>query len=142
MHDQILPEIQLTRRDFGRLDHLTVVQASSESLRVVDFLVRELSRARVVDANQIGADVVTMYSEVLCRDEESGRERTVTLVFPREHAVHDAALSILTPLGVALIGLKEGQSISFETADGRSRRVKVIRVLSQPASISRGAAQR
>jgi regulator of nucleoside diphosphate kinase len=142
MHDQILPEIQLTRRDFGRLDHLTAMQASSESLRVVDFLVRELSRAQVVDADQIGADVVTMYSEVLCRDEESGRERTVTLVFPREHAVHDAALSILTPLGVALIGLKEGQSISFETADGRSRRVKVIRVLSQPASISRGAAQR
>lgn len=142
MYEHVLPEIELTRRDFGRLDQLTAMQASPESLRVVDFLVRELSRARVVDADQIGADVVTMYSEVLFRDEETGRERTVTLVYPREHALHDSALSILTPLGVALIGLKEGQSIAFETADGRSRRVKVIRVLSQPASNGRAAGQR
>lgn len=142
MYEHVLPEIELTRRDFGRLDELTAMQASPECLRVVDFLVRELSRARVVDADQIGADVVTMYSEVLFRDEETGRERTVTLVYPREHALHDGALSILTPLGVALIGLKEGQSIAFETADGRSRRVKVIRVLSQPASNGRAAGPR
>jgi regulator of nucleoside diphosphate kinase len=134
MHDHILPEIQLTRRDFGHLDQLTAMQASPESLRVVDFLVRELSRARIVDAGEIGPDVVTMYSEVLFRDVESGRERTVTLVYPREHALHEGALSVLTPLGAALIGLKEGHSIAFETVDGRSRRVQVVRVLSQPDS--------
>jgi regulator of nucleoside diphosphate kinase len=140
MHDHILPEIQLTRRDFGRLDQLTATQASPESLRVVDFLVRELSRARIVDSDRIGADVVTMYSEVLFRDEESRRERTVTLVYPREHALHDGALSVLSPLGAALIGLKEGQSISFETIDGRSRRITVVRVLSQPDTDRRAAA--
>lgn len=138
MHDQALPKIQLTRRDFGRLDQLTATHASPESLRVVDFLVRELSRAQVVDAVEISPDVVTMYSEVLFRDEESGRERTVTLVYPREHALHEAALSVLTPLGAALIGLKEGQSIAFEAVDGRSRRVRIIRVLSQPDSNRRG----
>lgn len=142
MPESALPEIQLTRRDFGRLDQLTATQGSPESHRVIDFLVRELSRARVVDAEEIGSDVVTMYSEVRFRDEESGRERVVTLVFPREHAVHDGALSVLTPLGAALIGLREGQSITFETLDGRTRRVTVLRVLSQPDSVGRAVARR
>jgi regulator of nucleoside diphosphate kinase len=66
----------------------------------------------------------------------------VTLVFPREHAVHDGALSVLTPLGAALIGLREGQSITFETLDGRTRRVTVLRVLSQPDSVGRAVARR
>ena len=132
MYDHVLPDIQLTRRDFGRLDQLTATRAGGGSLRVVDFLVRELSRAQIVDADRIGADLVTMHAEVLFRDEETGRERVVTLVYPGEHAAHDGALAVLTPLGAALIGLKEGQSISFETADGRSRRISVVRVLRQP----------
>ncbi|HEX2115931.1 MAG TPA: nucleoside diphosphate kinase regulator, partial [Alphaproteobacteria bacterium] len=101
--------------------------------------VRELSRARVVDSERIAPDVVTMHSEVLFRDEESGRERAVTLVYPGEHTAHDGALSVLTPLGAALVGLSEGQTISFETSDGRSRRVSVVRVLSQPEANGRAA---
>jgi regulator of nucleoside diphosphate kinase len=142
MYDHILPEIQLTRRDFGRLDELTATHARPETLRVVDFLVRELSRARVVDSDRIARDVVTMHSEVLFRDEESGRERAVTLVYPSEHTGHDGALSVLTPLGAALVGLSEGQTISFETGDGRSRHVSVVRVLSQPEADGRAAESR
>jgi regulator of nucleoside diphosphate kinase len=139
MYDHVLPDIQLTRRDFGRLDQLTATSAGGESLRVVDFLVRELLRAQIVDAEGIGTDLVTMHAEALFRDEESGRERAVTLVYPGEHAAHDGALSVLTPLGAALIGLRQGQSISFETADGRSRRVSVVRVLRQPDGNGRAA---
>ena len=134
MHDDIRPEIQLTRRDFNRLDQLTATHADGEFRRVVDFLVGELSRAKVVDSDRIGADVVTMHSEVLFRDEETGRERSVTLVYPNEHAALDGALSVLTPLGAALIGLTEGHTISFETSDGRSRRVTVVKVQSQPVA--------
>lgn len=133
MHDHIRPEIQITRSDFSSLDQLTA-QGSGGSRRVIDFLVNELSRARVVEAERIARDVVTMHSEVLFRDDESGRERTVTLVYPREHAGDGGALSVLTPLGAALIGLAEGQSITFETIDGRSRRVTVVKVLKQPAA--------
>jgi regulator of nucleoside diphosphate kinase len=134
MHDHIRPDIQLTRRDFSRLDQLTATPAGGESRRVVDFLVDELSRARVVDADRIAANVVTMHSEVVFRDEETGRERNVTLVYPNEHAAHEAALSVLTPLGAALIGMAEGQTISFATSDGSARRVTVVKVLSQPGA--------
>jgi regulator of nucleoside diphosphate kinase len=134
MQDQIRPDIQLTRRDFSRLDQLTATPAGGESRRVVDFLVDELSRARVVDADRIAPNIVTMHSEVVFRDEDAGRERTVKLVYPNEHAAHDGALSVLTPLGAALIGMAEGQTISFETSDGSARRVSVVKVLSQPGA--------
>jgi regulator of nucleoside diphosphate kinase len=139
MYDHIRPDIQLTRRDFSRLDQLTATRARAEARRVVDFLVSELSRARVVDADRIAPNVVTMHSEVLFRDEESGRERAVTLVYPNEHAAHDGALSVLTPLGAALIGLAEGQTMSFETSDGTARRVTIVRVLHQPEADGRAA---
>lgn len=140
MSDHALPEIQLTRRDFARLDQLTATPASGEASRAVEFLVRELSRARVVETDRIGPNVVTMHSEVLFRDEEAGRERAVTLVYPREHAGLDGALSVLTPLGAALIGLSEGQSVSFDTIDGAPRRVTVVKVLKQPEASERAAA--
>jgi regulator of nucleoside diphosphate kinase len=132
MQDHIRPEIQLTRSDFRGLDQLTAAHATAEARRVVDFLVDELSRARVVESDRIAPNVVTMHSEVVFRDEETGRERAVTLVYPNEHAGHDGALSVLSPLGAALIGMSEGQTISFETSDGRARHVSVVRVLSQP----------
>lgn len=137
MYDHISPEIQLTRRDFGRLDQLTATHSGNGSRRVIDFLVSELSRARIVEADRIAPDIVTMHSEVLFRDDESGRERAVTLVYPREHAGDDGALSVLTPLGAALIGLAEGQSMAFETIDGRARRVTVVKVLKQPGADAR-----
>jgi regulator of nucleoside diphosphate kinase len=136
------PDIQLTRRDFSRLDLLTAAPAGGGSRRVVDFLVDELSRAHVVDADRIAPNIVTMHSEVVFRDEESGRERTVTLVYPNEHAAHDAALSVLTPLGAALVGLAEGQTMSFETSDGTARHVTIVKVLSQPKEDGRDAGAR
>lgn len=145
MHNHIhpdRPDIQLTRRDFSRLDQLTAAPTGGGSRRVVDFLVDELSRARVVDADRIAPDIVTMHSEIVFRDEESGRERTVTLVYPNEHATHDAALSVLTPLGAALVGLAEGQTMSFETSDGTARHVTIVKVLSQPKEDGRAAEPR
>ena len=141
MHDHIRPEIQLTRRDFRRLDQLTATHATAEARRVVDFLVGELSRARVVESDRISPDVVTMHSEAVFRDEETGRERAVTLVYPSEHAGNDGALSVLTPLGAALIGMSEGQTISFETGDGRARRVSIVKVLKQPQADGRAGAE-
>ena len=140
MQDHTRPEVQLTRSDFRGLDQLTAMHATSEARRVVDFLVGELSRARVVESDRIARNVVTMHSEVVFRDEETGRERAVTLVYPNEHAGLDGALSVLTPLGAALIGISEGQTVSFETSDGRTRRVSVVRVLNQPKVDGRAAA--
>lgn len=128
----MLPDIVLTRVDRDRL--ATIVMALSQRARpdLADFLDQEISRARIVEAAEIPANVATMGSHVVYRDDDSGEERAVRLVYPVEEDSVTGRLSILTPLGTALLGLSEGQSIDWQTRDGRARRVTLLSVLFQP----------
>lgn len=74
-------------------------------------LLREAERARLHSATRIPADVVTMGSQVAFLDDSSDGPRTVTLVYPGEADISEGRISILTPIGAALIGLRSGQSI-------------------------------
>ena len=133
MSNESLPAIKITRRDFARIDQLTATYISPHASRMLDYLVRELSRAIVVDRDQLEPGVVTMLSQDRYRDQETGQTRVVTLVYPQSFPTDDSALSVMTPLGAALIGLSEGQSIEYERADGEMRRITVVKVLSQPS---------
>ena len=74
-------------------------------------LLREAGRARLHKPANIPADVVTMGSVVTFVDAASGAPRTVTLVYPSDADIAEGRISILTPVGAALIGLRAGQSI-------------------------------
>ncbi|KRC82879.1 transcription elongation factor GreAB [Sphingomonas sp. Root241] len=74
-------------------------------------LLREAERARLYSAAKIPADVITMGSQVEFLDDSSDDRRTVTLVYPRDADIAEGRISILTPVGAALIGLRTGQSI-------------------------------
>lgn len=74
-------------------------------------LLREAERARLRSADKIPANVVTMGSVVEFLDDSSGGPRTVTLVYPSDADISEGRISILTPIGAALIGLRSGQSI-------------------------------
>ncbi len=96
---------------------------------VADDLLHELDRARVVEDSAVGSDVIRMGSRVKYR---TGRdERTVTLVYPVAADIAEARVSVLTPVGTALIGLRTGQSISFRTRDGRPQLLTVLAVYPQ-----------
>jgi regulator of nucleoside diphosphate kinase len=133
MSNDSLPDIKMTRRDFARIDQLTATYTSPQASRTLDYLVRELSRAVVIDPGQLEPNVVTMLSQVMYRDEATGQQRVVTLVYPQSVPSDDSALSVMTPLGAALIGLSEGHSIEYERAHGEKRRITVVKVLSQPS---------
>lgn len=128
----MLPEIVLTRPDHDRL--ATIVQALGRRAQatLADFLDQEISRARVVEPTDVPTDVATMKSHLVFRDEDSGGERTVALVYPGEEDSRIGRLSVLSPVGTALLGLREGQTITWTTHDGRPRRVTLLRVLFQP----------
>ena len=123
-----MPEIRLNKGDFARLDQLLGALGSGRLSKTADFLLQELSRAKVLDGAEVGDDTVTMHARVLFRDEDSGRTRSVVLVYPNERNLSVDALSVLTPLGAALIGVAEGKSIEFEGLDGGRRRVTVMKV--------------
>ncbi|HWV96953.1 MAG TPA: nucleoside diphosphate kinase regulator [Xanthobacteraceae bacterium] len=122
-----LPSIAISARDIERLRN--IADAAAEKYpATADFLARELDRAEIRDNDQSMSGVVAMQSEVTFRDDVGGQTRTVTLVFPEEANVDAGKISILTPIGAALIGLSAGQTIEFQTPAGGWRALTVIGV--------------
>jgi len=91
---------------------------------VAEELLAELDRARIVADDRIGTDVVRMGS-TLRFTSDLGEDRRVTLVFPGEADIAEGRISVLTPIGAALIGLSAGQSIDWTARDGRVHRLTV-----------------
>ncbi len=129
-----LPDITVTRRDLGALDALLGSSTLERLGKVGEFLLNELTRARIVDDREVDATIVTMGATVKFRDEESSRANVARLVYPRDVDPHGHTVSVLTPVGAALLGLSEGQSIDYETLDGRLKTVTVLKVLGLPSS--------
>jgi regulator of nucleoside diphosphate kinase len=94
---------------------------------IAEDLLEQMDRATVVDGDSVPANVVRMGSNVRYRTDD-GRERRVTLVYSGEADIAEGRISILTPVGTALIGLAEGQSIAWHTPDGRERQLTVLEV--------------
>jgi regulator of nucleoside diphosphate kinase len=95
-------------------------------------LAEELKLAEVVDATAVAPDVVTMNSRVLYEDETLGERREITVVYPREADTSRRRVSVLGPTGMALLGLRAGESIDWRFPDGSTRRLRVLRVADQP----------
>ncbi len=131
------PDIEITKWDLGRLQHLLSVHATTWSWRAVEFLAGELNRARIVDQKDMSDSIVTMRSRVVFREEDSELGQVVTLAYPSDREFYDDALSVLTPVGAALIGLSAGQSITFPAPDGRPKKITVLRIISQPEDSGR-----
>jgi regulator of nucleoside diphosphate kinase len=128
------PTIYVTTHDYERLSALADFYQSRRPGVLVDFLIDELERAELVAAAEVGPSVVTMNSRVRIMDPETGEARTVTLVYPGEEDSLRGKVSVLTPLGTALLGLPEGAGMAWRTRDGRSKSVAVLAVPYQPES--------
>ena len=98
---------------------------ASESLET------ELHRAIVVDPRAIPADVVTMNSQVVYEDCETSVQRTVTVVYPKDADAGSGRVSVLAPIGSALLGLRVGQAIEWPVPTG-TKRIRVVEIRYQP----------
>jgi regulator of nucleoside diphosphate kinase len=126
------PSITVTERDFERLQKLLEAE-SNRALPGIDMLVNELDRATVVKSEEIGPDVVTMNSTVRFVDEGSNRAYELKLVYPRQ-AGEAGSVSVLAPVGSALLGLAVGKKIRWQVPGGRDLRLRVVSVINQPES--------
>ncbi len=97
----------------------------------LEALEEELDRAITVPSKEIPSDVITMNSEVRVKDMDTGKEMTFRLVFPGEADYERGKLSILAPIGTALIGYRKGDIIEWNVPAG-IRRLRVLEVLYQP----------
>lgn len=94
-------------------------------------LERELDRAQLVASEKIPHNVITMHSKVLLRDIDSGEEMTYTLVYPNEANLMEDKISVLAPVGTAIIGLREKEAINWKIPSGMVR-LEVKKILYQP----------
>lgn len=93
-----------------------------------DELAEELDRAIVVQKEQVSENVVTMHARCTYLDQRLGTQRQIELVYPDEADPATGKISVLTPVGSALIGLRVGQEIAWDFPDGSVRRLKVTGV--------------
>ena len=125
--------ILVTEEDMARLKEL--VDRGRATLhrdqRHVEELERELERAQVVCAADVPPDVVTLDSTVRIRDVDSGGSAVYTIVFPAEADAAQRRISVLAPIGTALIGYRVGDVVEWATPGGE-RRFRVEAVLFQP----------
>lgn len=126
--------IVLTRNDYTRLKQLQAelsrqtagMQAGLETLEeILDF-------ARVVQPDQVPANIVTMNSRVMFEDVRTGDKGTVTIVYPSDADVSTRRISILSPVGAALIGESQGAEVELPVPHGQTRRIRIVDVLYQP----------
>ena len=125
------PRLIMSIRDARRLEALLASPAARGSATAA-LLEEEIARADVREPEYLPVDVVTMNSEVLCVDEDSGAERRLRLVYPDAVGSSPHAVSVLAPVGAALLGLSRGQSIDWPMPGGRTAHLKVSEVLYQP----------
>lgn len=123
------PPIQMRESDADRIAELAV-GLEARLPQVARMLMQEIDRARIVADDRLPADIAGMNSLVTFVDESTGAERTVRLVYPADADIEAGRVSILTPIGAGLIGLRQGQSIRWEDRD---QHPKVLRVLAVKA---------
>ena len=125
--------IQITELDQKRLLDLIRDAQSGEYRKSVylDKLRGELERAEIVAPEEIPGDVVTMNSTVSLTDLDTNEEETYTLVYPENADTTQGKVSILAPIGTAMLGYRVGDVFEWEVPAGK-RRLKVEKVLYQP----------
>jgi regulator of nucleoside diphosphate kinase len=125
----VRPRIVVTAGEHAQLTQLAERAAERDS-PIGEYLTEELSRASIVADDACLPNIVRMGSTVTYREDASGRVRTVTLVYPKDADIDHQRISILTPIGAALIGLSPAQTIEWPSPHGGMETLTVLDVTS------------
>jgi len=121
----------ITASDYAQLERLVETARRGAQAVYVQALEEELLRARILPEAEIPRDVVTMHSRVLLADLQTGEELECTLVFPHQADSSRQRISVLAPIGTAILGYRAGDTFTWQVPRG-PRRMQIRRVLSQP----------
>jgi regulator of nucleoside diphosphate kinase len=126
-------KIHITEFDKRRLEELIAVaeEFGGQDRKDLESLAQELERAEVVLPKDVPPNVVTMNSKVILRDLSTSEKMTYVLVFPREANIKGGAISVLAPVGTAILGYAKGDIIEWPVPSGM-RRICIEEILYQP----------
>jgi regulator of nucleoside diphosphate kinase len=124
---EMRPPIAIDADHFARLSALSSL-TSGPMTEVCEYLREELDRAHVLPVEKLRPDIVSLGSKVEFRDEQTGKIQEVILVYPHDADIARRRVSVLTPVGAALLGLSVNQTISFRTRTVERRELTVLKV--------------
>jgi regulator of nucleoside diphosphate kinase len=119
------PEIAIPEEDLERLSGLAAA-AFAKMPDVAEYLESEIERAKILPRGAPSGLLVRMGGRAIYRDEATGAIHDVTLVYPHEADIEQGRISVLTPVGAALLGLRPGQSIHWTTRSGETRQLTIL----------------
>ena len=125
--------IYITEYDLERLENL-IFEAKRLDQRgneYLESLEAELARGQLVAPSEVPPDVITMNSKVCLVDLDTNEEMVYVLVFPQDADITQSKISILAPIGTAMLGYRIGDEFTWQVPDGL-RRLKVKQILYQP----------
>ncbi|WP_199085136.1 nucleoside diphosphate kinase regulator [Bosea sp. ASV33] len=121
------PAITVTAADHAMLSRIAAGAAHTMPELAAE-LTHELDRARILAGSKVSAEHARIGSRIVYRDETTKRETTVTLVWPEHADIEKNRISVMTPIGVALIGMAAERSIDWTTRSGDVKRLTVLAV--------------
>jgi len=121
------PAITVTAEDHHMLSRIAEGAANTMPELAIE-LGTELDRAKILPEGRSSADHVRIGSEVTYRDEVTGKQTVVTLVWPQDADIAAGKISVVTPIGVALIGMAVDRSIDWTTRSGEVKRMTIVEV--------------
>jgi regulator of nucleoside diphosphate kinase len=124
-------KITISSHDATRLEKM-LDSLDDSHFPAQDSLSYELASAEIVAPEDIPSNLVTMNSTVKFMNKSSGKESSLTLTYPQDSRNGDATVSILAPVGAALLGLAEGEQVEWPKPDGGVLVVEIIEVIYQP----------
>jgi regulator of nucleoside diphosphate kinase len=124
--------VAVTELDLERLQRVLDLQGNASSSEHAEALEWKLSKAHVSCPEAVSPGLVTMNSTVLFEDEGKGEFQQVTLCYPKDAGSAPGRVSVLAPVGIALLGLSLGQRVELDVPGGRKRRLRVVAVPYQP----------
>jgi regulator of nucleoside diphosphate kinase len=120
----------LTELDVARLEKSAAEPGAAPARQTM--LDELFERAEIVASRDIAANIVTMNSQVTLKNDETGEAMTWTVVYPGRADVEAGRLNVFSPAGMALIGLKRGDTVRFTPPSGAQQTFKIDRILFQP----------
>lgn len=126
-------DIVVTRVDYSKLNSLilNMLDDRSSNLFELNFLNIEIKRAKKIDSRRIDPEYVTMNSLVKVTFLDMSKSMVIRLVYPHEADYKEGLISVLSPLGCALLGYKSGDSVSYKTPGG-TQTIRIDEVIYQP----------
>ena len=124
------PQLILSEQDLNRLE--TMLEHQQQLTPTMQHLEEELARAIVVAPQDVPANVVSTNARVLIRVDGAVDAHEVVLVYPHDFKGEKNQVNVIAPIGAAILGLAEGQEITWPQPDGKIMQVKIEKVLFQP----------